>query len=174
MNFTALSLRNRCAININNYLGGKKMKTKHKITILVVVVLVLGVWAIAADSGPRSSKQMLEEIYNAVVLTGQPQKEGYSQHYTVAEYSTETLFTVPAAKEFVLRKIYFEFVPLELQVDGVEFIQGYYFDTPANGAVSEDFPDKCIVVNSGETLTIVNNYQNALRATVIGYFCDAP
>jgi hypothetical protein len=37
-----------------------------------------------------------------------------------------------------------------------------------------DFPDRCVVVNAGETLKVVNDESSALKVMIVGYFHDVP
>jgi hypothetical protein len=44
-----------------------------------------------------------------------------------------------------------------------------------HGLLKEDFPEKCIVVNGGQTLGITKlDAVDKVGLTLVGYFCDLP
>ena len=107
-------------------------------------------------------------------------REGYCKFFTVEPNSTETIFTVPVSKQFVLRKMYaftdtgtgwFLTLNDELFIDGIINRTG----TIGNCQYFHDFHDKCVIVRTGETLKAVNPILNPIyeaSITLIGYFED--
>jgi len=99
---------------------------------------------------------------------------GFCEFFEIAPNSSQTILTVPEGKRFILLKLYpsipFTNCNWELTINGDLFIDGYisYYQQV------HDFPDQCVVINSGETLGVKNfaqdMYYNTLRITVIGYF----
>jgi hypothetical protein len=143
-------------------------------------VLVFSLLATAGNLDPNGppapTMRTLDEIYEAVLTnsSGVSQREAYFQSVDIPGNSTHTFFTVPAGKRFVLLKVCM-MTYLELLVNDSKFIGSDYFGRDSeNGDTFEDFPDRCVIVNAGQTLK-ARNYGVALhRMTIIGYFYDVP
>jgi len=134
-------LRISHAVNINNFLKGKKMK-KCLITLFILA------WPISAWA--------IEE------------REGYCK-ILYTPYESQVLFTVPEGKNFVLLQLInraHDPLDYKLQVDGNDIILGRNLM-----GTGHDFPDRCVIVNSGETLTVIGP---AYEVTIIGYFYNCP
>jgi hypothetical protein len=140
---------------------------------------------------PGPTMHTLEEIYDASISdsSGVSQREGFHKFITLAEDSVEELLTVEPGKRLVLLKLY---APLQtadayqwrLTVNDIEFIDGtitkYGGEYSSGGWTNtykyeHNFPDRCVVVDAGETLKVVNYHPtNALWMTLIGYYYDVP
>jgi hypothetical protein len=155
----------------------KKKRTKVVVGMLALVGLLL-VWTVATagdlepSGAPAPTMKTLDEIYDAAASVSE--REGYMEHYVVDPCSSETFFTVPAGKQFVLMKLYFDQTYISLTVDDNLFISSEYFqETILYGGTHVDFPDRCITVDAGETLKAVNTYPTEVRkVTIVGYFYD--
>jgi hypothetical protein len=137
------------------------------------LIFVLIIWAITSIPSPSLAERA---------------REGYCKVFTVTPDSNETILVVPDGKRFVLRKLYAIFESLyrwewQLTVDDVLFMDGRinmrgYQSGVGPDAYSyafyqgvHDFPDQCVVVNSGETLKAQNLHsQQEVRMTFIGYY----
>lgn len=142
----------------------------------------------------------LDRLYDAIVGLSEspqpPQKEGFCEYFEIPRDSDEALFTVPEGKKFVLRKIYIyhesrdygsEYTDWVLTVDDSVLFNGTMSVNEAPYIESHikykekysfvhDFPDECVVIESGQTLKALNldlSYAFSLHITVIGYFCGA-
>jgi hypothetical protein len=171
-----------------------EMKDKSMKVLACVLALagLLGLLtlAIAGDLEPNGppapTMKTLNEIYDAVIAgsSGISEREGYLKHVDVDPCSTYTFFTVPTGKRFVLLNLTFRYDYSEfrrkayLTVNG-NFLTGYpylrSYTDPLNMIQSyADFPDRCVVVNAGETLKVVNDESSALKVMIVGYFHDVP
>jgi hypothetical protein len=152
------------------------METKEKRTQAVSVLLGLAglllawTFATAGDlepSGPPgSTMKTLNEIYDAASIVSQ--REGYISHIDMTPSSSMTLFTVPTGKKFVLLKMVLWNSQTYLTKNG-SFLTGGGYELTADGF---DFPDRCVVLDEGDSFGIVNPYGGAVKAVVIGYFFD--
>jgi hypothetical protein len=168
------------------------METKDKnmkvVTCILALVSLLLVWTLATagdlePSGPPApTMKTLNEIYDAVI--GVSQREGYIGHFGLPADSNVVCFIMPAGKQFVLLNLTFRYDDsvsrrkAYLTVNG-NFLTGYpylrSYTDPANMIQSyADFPDRCVVVNAGETLKVVNDESSALKVMIVGYFHDVP
>lgn len=103
----------------------------------------------------------------------------FCKSLTVSPDTNEVILTVPENEQFVLLKLYADcFVSQDWHLDtdnevllaGTisvrEGMSGYVYKTYVH-----DFPDSCVVVPAGKTLTAVNaNMDYELKLTLIGYF----
>jgi hypothetical protein len=68
----------------------------------------------------------------------------------------------------------------EMFLDEFSIAHPYIYMSPntsmtIHGLLKEDFPEKCIVVNSGQTLGITkHDAVDKVGLTLVGYFCDMP
>jgi hypothetical protein len=168
------------------------METKGKSTKVVICVLALAglLWVLTlATAGnlepntlPAPTMKTLNEIYDAVI--GVSQREGYIGHFDLPADSNVVCFIVPAGKQFVLLNLTFRYDysasrrKAYLTVNG-NFLTGYpylrsYTDPTSMVQSYADFPDRCVVVNAGETLKVVNDESSALKVMIVGYFHDVP
>lgn len=178
------------------------METKQARTMLAAMLLLGGmlVYALTATGGslepnapPEPTMKTLQEIYDAVVSQGSgvSQREGDCRSIAVSGNSTETLFTVEAGKRFVLLKLYAHHTDSlvysrdwRLTVNDIELIHGRIVRGGGELVLGsgweyiykleQDFPDRCVVVNAGETLKVVNLHAGTLYMTLIGYSYDVP
>jgi len=103
----------------------------------------------------------------------------FCKSLTVAPEANEVIITVPENERFVLLKLYAD-SPIQnwhLDIDNQVLLAGTIsFQSLIDGrsykTYVHDFPDSCVVVPAGKTLTAVNknatNYE--LKLTLIGYF----
>jgi hypothetical protein len=168
------------------------METKDKRTKIAAGVLALaGLLSLLTlstagnlepNAPPGPTMKTLDEIYDAVI--GVSQREGYMGHFGLPADSNVVCFIMPAGKQFVLLNLTFRYDDsvsrrkAYLTVNG-NFLTGYpylrSYTDPANMIQSyADFPDRCVVVNAGETLKVVNDESSALKVMIVGYFHDVP
>jgi hypothetical protein len=170
------------------------METKDKsmkvVTCILALAALLGILTLATagnlepDAPPGPTMKTLNEIYDAVI--GVSQREGYIRHFDLPADSNMACFIdgiVPAGKQFVLLNLTFRYDSAlkkraYLTVND-NFLTGYpylrsYTDTEGVIQSYADFPDRCVIVNAGETLKVVNNESSALKAMIVGYFYNVP
>jgi hypothetical protein len=159
------------------------METKDKRTKVVAGILVLagllGIWTLATagdlepDAPPGPTMKTLNEIYDAV--TSVSQREGYIGHFDVpAESNVPCLPNdgiVPTGKQFVLLKLVLHSSYLHL-IKNDSFLTGapYTVNCIDQEKTFMDFPDRCVVVNEGESLGIENPSGSTRMAMIVGYF----
>ena len=168
------------------------MEMKDKRTKIVVGVLALaGLLSLLTlvtagnlePSGlPGPTMKTLNEIYDAVI--GSSQREGYIGHFDIPATSNTVCFTVPAGKQFVLLNLTFRYSSASKKIAYLtvndNFFTGYpylrsYTESVTNYIQSyADFPDRCVVVNAGETLKVINDESSALKAMIVGYYHNVP
>ncbi len=171
----------------------RKVEARNRRTKVVVSVLALAVllaFSLLATGGnlepsapPGPTMKSLDEVYNAVT-SGMFNREGYCQYFTVTGGSAGTqILTVPAGRRFVLRKLYVQHSNdgyndhWHLTAGGTS-VEGRWLrpeSTSSGAQFMHDFPDGCVVVNAGETLTAYKEtpyYDCTMNILVIGYFHD--
>jgi len=172
------------------------MVTKGKSTKVVTGVLalagLLGVLTLATagnlqpSAPPAPTMKTLDEIYDAVIagLSGVSERQGYLEHVEVDSCDANSLFTVSAGKQFVLLKLVFRYdssiqkreaylTANDNFLTGYPYLRSYTNDSKYTQSYA-DFPDRCVVVNAGEVLKVVNDEPCALNAMIVGYFYDVP
>lgn len=163
---------------------GKSMKV---VTCVLVLAGLLGILTLATagnlepNAPPAPTMKTLNEIYDAVI--GVSQREGYIGHFGLPANSNVVCFIVPTGKQFVLLNLTFRYDDTSrrkayLTVND-NFLTGYpylrsYTDTTNMIQSYADFPDRCVVVNAGETLKVVNDEPSALKAMIVGYLHNVP
>jgi hypothetical protein len=161
------------------------METKGKRTKVIAGILALAgllgllTLAIAGDlepsAPPAPTMKTLDEIYNVVVAGSSDisQREGRIDHNDVAARSSITLFTVQTGKQFVLLKMVLHSPEMKMYLTkNGNFLTGRYYTCTADGNTFMDFPDRCVVLNAGDSLGIKNESSSAGKAMVVGYFCN--
>jgi hypothetical protein len=176
----------------------KRIINTNLVAALFVVIAVLGYGLIGKagtepDAPPGDTMKTLQEVYDAVGAEGcgVSQREGYCKALTLGASSNHTFFTVESGKRFVLLKVHASFETTvigrnwQLTVNDIELINGE-INRSGGELVSgsgweyfykyeHDFPDRCVVLDAGETLKVLNNVVNdPLNFTLIGYFYDVP
>jgi hypothetical protein len=169
------------------------METKDKRTKIAAGVLALaGLLSLLTlstagnlepNAPPGPTMKTLDEIYDAVI--GVSQREGYIGHFGLPADSNVVCFIpVPAGKQFVLLNLTFRYDDSASQRKAYltvndNFLTGYpylrSYTDPTNTIQSyADFPDRCVVVNAGGTLKVVNDESSALKVMIVGYFHNVP
>ena len=103
------------------------------------------------------------------------EREGYCKivQITSPQGQPQDVFTVPEGKRFVLLQLIpWGLVNFRIQVDGNDIFDGLsvFYNGPQR---YHDFPDRCVTVNSGETLSVLPYSSGSpLQLNIIGYFYD--
>ena len=151
----------------------EKRSTRVVVGILALAGL-LGVWTLATagdlepNSPPGPTMKTLDEIYDAAAA-GASEREGYISHIDTMPSSSTTLFVVPTGKKFVLLKMALGGWQMYLTKNGGFLTGGEYIVAMDRGI---DFPDRCVVLNEGDSLGIVNPHTSELKVMIVGYFFD--
>ena len=174
------------------------MKAKIVLVVAVIVTaavtLSLSPLAATPNSNTPSYSVLaaLQGIQEAVssLNVAEPAKDvnsvavvGYCRSAVTAEDAYQAVFTVPAGRQFVLRKLYVRHREKaiwdlwHLSVDGDILIDGgIVHESEGIKKGVHDFPDNCIVSDAGETLSTVNEMSEdgtyILTTTIIGDFRD--
>lgn len=170
----------------------KKTRT-NLVLVLLVAVIFFGLANANPNALPHSILTALQGIQEAILALSEPEQEvednmeGYCKYLEIVANSNQVVFTVPAGEQFVLRKLisgYPERLSLinwNLSVNDEIFIDGIINRSSCqvgpNGIVvyklEHNFPDKCVTINAGEILKIINEEEGfVLKTTIIGYFQD--
>lgn len=172
------------------------METKDKRTKIAAGVLALaGLLSLLTlstagnlepNASPGPTMKTLNEIYDAVIAgsSGVSERQGYWQDVNVGALSSYNFFTVPTGKQFVLLKVTMRGNATQPNSFNAYLTDGnfsmssrgmrYYADKDYFGFCYEDFPDRCVVVNAGNTLRIINKDSFLEKVKIVGYFYDVP
>ena len=172
----------------------KKNVNTNLVVFLLVMVGLLG-YVLLAQAGnlqpsaaPTPTMKTLQEIYDAA-SGGINEREGFCQYFETPGDSNEVILTVPEGQRFVLLKLYCLCdigedwsltVDGSLLINGKSIIEVGYQTHNVDGIIYKfmhDFPDRCVVVNAGQTLEVVNSHPNPSfksKTTIIGYYYDVP
>jgi hypothetical protein len=161
-----------------------------KVQFVLVAVLLISVGVLLVPSMTHAKPKSMPW------QEPQEQRDGYSRSFVVD--ANGPLIEVPEGKCYVLLSLYARATDYEppyfedyydgsfwtLTIDGETFLDEYGLFDPSKyvgtgvylgGILKEDFPDKCVVVNSGETLGIIRpDAIDKLSMTLIGYFYNTP
>jgi hypothetical protein len=171
------------------FLKGEEMKNKRTKIVIGILASAGLLWILSlATAGnlepggpPAPTMKTLNEIYDAVI--GASQREGYIGHFDVPGTSNMVCFMVPAGKKFVLLNLTFRYSNTSKKIAYItvndNFLTGYpylrsYTDPSGLIQTYADFPDRCVVVNAGETLKVINDESSSLKAMIVGYYHDVP
>jgi len=118
------------------------------------------------------------------------EREGYCKPFVVPPDSNATIVVVPDGKNFVLLKLHVSrgssaiALDWSLVVNGNPLFDDYFSvigtrPSGTSGALTSiqqtmhDFPDRCVVVKSNQTLEAINSNEfRPLNITLIGYFYE--
>ncbi len=104
------------------------------------------------------------------------EREGYCKVLEIPNNQILPVFTVPEGKRFVLLQLNADYSIFNLQVNGTDFVYGELIMHYSNYSIklNHDFPDRCVIVNSGETLSVATFPSSTmlLKLNIIGYFYD--
>jgi hypothetical protein len=168
----------------------KRNVNTNLVAALLVVIAVLGYGLIGKagnlepSAPPDSTMKNLQEIYDAVEATqttvvtegsGVSQREGYCGYFPVGSGS-QTIFTVDVGKRFVLLRLDVTLGDWTLTVNDTTFIYYPIMNHYLAGDFSctLEFPDRCVVVDGGDTLKFVYSGGSTNHVHIIGYFYDVP
>jgi hypothetical protein len=168
----------------------KQSRSRWIMFLSVVAVVVLSALFVNAgklepNQPPGPTMKTLQEVYDAA-SSGINEREGHIQHIGTEANTSEDILTVQAGKRFVLLRLNLWFAGSShampnwyLAVNGTPWLRGYITYAGYNGGIVDtaihDFPDRCLVVNAGETLTIVNTQGiHRMDTQIIGYFYNVP
>ncbi|MHC4543380.1 MAG: hypothetical protein ACYTDW_01050 [Planctomycetota bacterium] len=172
----------------------KTRKVETKVAVLVLAVVGLLAFSLFAAAGglenngpPSPVGRPFDRIHDAIA-SHHAERDGYCRTFSLPADSNQVIFTVPDGKRFVLLNLYstnmWNSYGWNLTVDDSLFLVGSIGDFPSNfgdssaGMIwtydlpmnaSRDFPSRCAVINTGETLTVTGS---GGTLTIIGYFHD--
>ena len=167
----------------------RKVETKVVVLVLAVAALLaFSLFAVAGNFGPPQPRspmmKALDQIHDTIT-SHLSERQGYCRAFVLSADSNQVIFTVPEGKCFVLlsllRGAWISVNPWPLPATGpLDWYLTVNDDLFINESDSEyvmeheratlNFPDRCAVVNAGETLRATGN--NGLSLTIVGYFYD--
>ncbi len=164
-------------------------RNNAKVMVGLVMFLALAgitLWAFAGDlepsAPPAPTMKTLDQIYQAA-SAGILEREGFCRKFDISASGTSDIITVPAGKRFVLLRLNSTHISngkWEMQCDTFHFdnIITLFQRNDAGGGTDyryvTDFPDRCLVINSEDSLSVTNTSTNNLSITITGYFFNAP
>jgi hypothetical protein len=163
----------------------RQTRTRVVVSVLVLAgLLVFCLYALAGDLEPNAppapTMHTLDEVYNAVssMSPSMSQREGYSKFHSCTPGGGTTILTVPAGGRFVLRKLWVRNSSDSWDISGGPncYLHPTILHTN-DGTVRDrmwDFPDACVVVESGNSLTFNNQTGGSIYTMFMGYFYDVP
>ena len=134
---------------------------------------------------PAPTMRTLDEIYEAAKRSPVELREALSEYVLVGPQNSEEVYEVPAGKRLVILQVHADLTDSPTSWD----LYTGNDDVLINGRIAKvntssiiyqfwhDFPDRCVVVEAGETLSVRNRYGGAstqpnLHLTVVGYTYD--
>jgi hypothetical protein len=161
----------------------KNPKVQFVVVSLLLITIVLLLIPSLTQANPKGTPAWQGQGQNA-----EPQRDGYSRSFVVDANSV--LLEVPEGRCYVLLRLHVHPIDQEppyiwdlgiwgvswwtLMVDGQMFLTANALSYDGH-EVTEEFPDRCVVIRGGQTLGITKLEQvEKVNMTLIGYFCDAP
>jgi hypothetical protein len=189
-----LDLRIRPVIskNENHYERRKTMKPTEKRQLFIValsVVLSCTVLSYVAgragslepNAPPGPTMRTLDEIYDELT-SGIAEREGYFKRLRLTSGASEDLFTVQDGKRFVLLQLYYHgdnLISWSLRVNGSILLDESILRSGQQGQDTAydfrfTFPDRCVVFDPNDTLSVTLGTATATTWHIVGYFYDVP
>lgn len=168
---------------------------KGQFILVAVLLMVAAIWLFPSMSEGKPKAPPWQN--------SEEQRDGYSRSIVVDANSV--LFTVPQGKRYVMVRLYARVSDTEppywweneefydrsvsfwaFTIDGELFLDEFSIARPEvyvnnatsitiDGLLEEDFPDKCVVIEGGQTLAVTKlEAVDKVGMTLIGYFCDMP
>ena len=167
-----------------------QIKTNREGRVLVAILVLVAMGgltylAVAGDTEPSAppgaTMRTLEEVYDAVNATsaGISERENYCRYFNFGSSTGYTeILTVEGGKRLVILQMFV--LPSDgwvMYVDDEVFLVCKpicYDSTSTPTKQMWDFPDRCVVVDGGQTLKLLNPGGNDHWIQIIGYFYDVP